>query len=223
MTEQDKWSEVDSYFDALFAPQDAALTAAHQATVDADIPLMAVSPSQGKMLYVLARGHGAKSVLEIGTLAGYSTIWLARAVPADGKVITLEVSEKHAAVAQANIDRAGVADKVSIRLAKAIETLPKLVEEKAGLFDLVFIDADKASTPDYLTWTLKLTHPGSLIIIDNVVRRGDVTDTSGADPNVQGTRRALEMIAKEPKLLSFAVQTVGSKGYDGFAMAYVVH
>lgn len=219
---QDQWTAVDSYFDRLFAPSDEALDAALEATNTAGIPAINVSASQGKLLYILARMRNVRSVLEIGTLGGYSTIWLARALPADGKLISLEIDPAHAAVARANIARANLAVPVEVRVGKAIESLPQLDEEGAGPFDLVFIDADKASTPDYLSWTLRLTKPGSLIIIDNVVRNGAVSDPTSTDPSVIGTRKALEMLAADKRVITTAMQTVGSKGYDGFAMALVV-
>ncbi len=218
---QEQWSTVDSYFDGLFAPSDDVLNAALQATADAGLPAISVSPSQGKLLYVLARMHNVRSILEIGTLGGYSTIWLARALPADGKLITLEIDPAHATVARSNIARAGFAAKVDVRLGKAIESLPKIAEEGAGPFDLVFIDADKVSTPDYLTWAFRLTKPGSLIIIDNVVRNGAVADPTNTDQHVNGVQKALAMLASDKRVISAATQTVGSKGYDGFAIAFV--
>src|SRR5215216_4707310 len=173
---RDQWAAVDDYFAGLFAPPDPALDAALQATVDAGLPQMQVSPNQGKLLHLLARAHGVRSILEIGTLGGYSTIWLARALPMDGRLISLEIDPAHAAVARANIARAGLPVSVKVKVGKAIESLPQLDESGAGPFDLVFIDADKVSTPDYLTWAFRMTKPGSLIIIDNVVRNGAVAD-----------------------------------------------
>lgn len=218
---QEQWDSVDGYFVETLLPADPVLDAALQATTDANMPMINVAPNQGKLLYILARSHGVRSILEVGTLAGYSTIWLARALPADGKLITLELDPAHAAVAKSNIERAGLADKVEIQVGTAIESLPKLVGNAAAPFDLVFIDADKVSTPAYLEWALKLTKPGSLIIIDNVVRKGAVADPSSEDVNVQGIQRALAAIGSNPKLIATAVQTVGSKGYDGFAIAIV--
>ncbi len=219
---QEQWGAVDNYFDGLFAPPDEVLTAALQATTDAGLPAINVSPSQGKLLHLLARMHNVRSILEIGTLGGYSTIWLARALPADGRLISLEIDPAHAAVARANIARAGLPAHVEVRVGKAIESLPQLDEEKAGPFDLVFIDADKVSTPDYLIWAFRLTKPGSLIIIDNVVRSGAVADPTTTDPNVQGVQKALSMLASDKRVIATATQTVGSKGYDGFAMALVI-
>jgi len=218
---QEQWSAVDSYFDGLFAPSDEVLSAALQATSAAGIPAINVSPSQGKLLQLFAQIHKVRSILEIGTLGGYSTIWLARALPDDGRLISLEINPDHAAVARANIARAGLAEKVEVRVGKAIESLPQLDEEGAGPFDLVFIDADKVSTPDYLTWAFRLTKPGSLIIIDNVVRNGAVADPTSADPNVQGVQKALAMLSTDKRVIGAATQTVGSKGYDGFAIALV--
>lgn len=217
----DQWNTVDQYLSGLFAPSDPALDAALQATTDAGMPLINVAPMQGKLLYLLARSHRARSILEVGTLGGYSTIWLARALPPDGRLITLEIDPAHAAVAQANIERAGLAATVEVRLGPASRTLAELVEAGAGPFDLVFIDADKPSTPDYLDWALRLTQPGSLIIIDNVVRNGAVSDSDSSDANVQGVRRALAALADDPRVVATALQTVGSKGYDGMALALV--
>ncbi len=219
---QEQWSAVDTYFDGLFAPTDEVLTAALQATTGAGIPAINVSPTQGKLLHLLARMHNVRSILEIGTLGGYSTIWLARALPADGRLITLEINPDHAEVARANIAQAGLSALVEVRVGKAIDSLPQLHEEDAGPFDLVFIDADKVSTPDYLAWALRLTKPGSLIIIDNVVRNGAVADPTTTDPNVQGVQKALAMLATDKRVISAATQTVGSKGYDGFAIALVI-
>ncbi len=218
---QDQWTAVDSYFDGLFSPPDEGLTAALQATADAGLPAISVSPTQGKLLYLLARMHGVRSILEIGTLGGYSTIWLARALPADGRLITLEIDPAHAAVARTNIARAGLAASVEVRVGKAIDSLPQLDESGTGPFDLVFIDADKVSTPDYLTWAFRLTKPGSLIIIDNVVRHGAVADPTTTDPHVQGVQKALAMLASDKRVIGAATQTVGSKGYDGLAIALV--
>ena len=218
---QDQWTAVDSYFDGLFAPPDDILSAALQATAAAGLPAISVSPTQGKLLYLLARMHGVRSILEIGTLGGYSTIWLARALPADGRLITLEIDPAHATVARTNIARAGLAANIEVRVGKAIESLPQLDKSGAAPFDLVFIDADKVSTPDYLTWALRLTKPGSLIIIDNVVRNGVVADPTTTDPNVQGVQKGLAMLAADKRVITTALQTVGSKGYDGLAIALV--
>ncbi|MEP7292960.1 MAG: O-methyltransferase, partial [Chloroflexota bacterium] len=185
---QETWSAVDNYFNGLLVPPDVALDAALQAQQDAGLPQINVAPNQGKLLYLIARIHGAKSILEVGTLGGYSTIWLARALPAGGRLITLEIDPKHAEVARANVARAGLAETVDVRLGSAHDTLPKLFDEGAGPFDLVFIDADKPSSPVYLEWALKMTKPGSVIIIDNVVRNGGVSATNSSDANVLGVR-----------------------------------
>jgi predicted O-methyltransferase YrrM len=220
MTE-DQWTAVDHYFDALFAPPDAALDAALKATSDAGMPLINVAANQGKLLQLLVRMVGAHNILEIGTLGGYSAIWMARALPPDGRLITLEVNPAHANIARANIARAGLADKVEVRLGSAHESLPQLAEQGAGPFELIFIDADKASTPAYLTWALRLTRPGSLILIDNVVRNGAVADAATTDADVRGIQQGLAMLAKEPRVSATALQTVGVKGYDGLAIALV--
>lgn len=217
----EQWTTVDDYFTGLFAPPDPVLDAALQATTDAGMPLINVAPNQGKLLYLLARAHGVRSILEIGTLAGYSTIWLARALPPGGHMITLEIDPTHAKVASANLARAGLADVVEVRLGSAHALLPQLVDAGAGPFDMVFIDADKPSTPAYLTWALQLTKPGSLILIDNVVRNGAVSDPASNDSGVLGVRQALAMLAENPRIVATALQTVGSKGYDGLAFALV--
>jgi predicted O-methyltransferase YrrM len=219
---QEVWTNVDQYFSDLLAPADAALEEALRSSAAAGLPAIQVSPMQGKMLHILARSIGARNILEIGTLGAYSTIWLARALPAGGKVITLEASEKHADVARKNIAFAGLGDAVELRLGPALETLPKLEAEKKGPFDLVFIDANKSQMPEYFAWALKLSRPGSLIIADNVVRDGKVIDATSSDPDIQGVRRSLEMAAKEPRVSVTALQNVGSKGYDGFALLLVM-
>ena len=218
---QEQWTAVDRYIGDTVVPSDSALDAALEASAKAELPAIAVTANQGKLLHILARLIAARRVLEIGTLGGYSTIWLARALPKGGRVITLEVNPKHAEVARANVARAGLAKTVEIRLGGALETLPKLAAEKAGAFDLIFIDADKANIPEYFTWSLKLSHPGSLIIVDNVVRKGAVIEADSDDPDVQGVRRLNEMLAKEKRVTATTIQTVGSKGYDGFTIALV--
>jgi predicted O-methyltransferase YrrM len=220
MTQQ-LWSDVDHYLTETLVPTDDALDGALQASIDAGLPAINVAPNQGKLLHLLARLSGARSILEIGTLGGYSTIWLARALPADGRLVTLEADPRHAEVAAANIARAGLAGQVEVRVGRAIETLPKLESEGAGPFDLVFIDADKPSNPDYFRWALALTRPGSVIIVDNVVRDGAVADADSADPAVLGVRAMNDLIAAEPRVSATAVQTVGSKGYDGLLVARV--
>ena len=218
---QEQWTAVDRYIADLFIPSDPALDAALADSDTAGLPAINVSPVQGKLLHLLARLQGARNILEIGTLGGYSAIWLARALPAGGRLITLEASPKHAEVARANISRAGLAQVVELRLGKALDTLPQLAQENRGPFDLIFIDADKPGYPDYLPWALKLSRPGSLIIADNVVRKGGLADSANADPNVQGVRRFCELLAGEPKVSATILQSVGSKGYDGFAVALV--
>jgi predicted O-methyltransferase YrrM len=200
---------------------DEALDAAQHASDTAGLPAIAVAPNHGKLLHLLARLQGARRILEIGTLAGYSTIWLARALPPDGRLITLEVDERHAAVAGANLERAGVADRAEIRVGRALDTLPALGADAP--FDLVFIDADKENNPDYFRWALRLSREGSLIVVDNVVRRAAIAlaEPDNDDPAVQGTRRVLELIAAEPIVSATVIQTVGTKGYDGLAIALV--
>ncbi|WP_437678946.1 O-methyltransferase [Sorangium sp. So ce131] len=218
---QEQWNAVDQYIADQLVTADAALEAALADSAAAGLPAINVAPNQGKLLQLLARIQGARSVLEIGTLGGYSTIWLARALPAGGRVITLEVDRKHAEVARANIARAGLSEVVEVRLGRALDLLPQLAAEGRGPFDFIFIDADKPSNPDYFAWALKLSRRGSVIVIDNVVRRGAVADAGSDDPNVQGARRLHEALAAEPRVSATAIQTVGSKGYDGFAIALV--
>src|SRR5579885_2441519 len=218
---QELWSRVDSYITDLFARPDDALTAALLASEAAGLPTINVSPPQGKLLQVLAIAVGARAILEIGTLGGYSTIWLARALPPGGRLVTLEADPKHAEVARANIARAGLSGVVELRLGKALDTLPRLAAEGRGPFDLTFIDADKQSTADYFAWALKLSRRGSLIVVDNVVRKGAVADPATEDPAVRGMRRFLDVLAAEPRVSATAIQTVGGKGYDGFALALV--
>ncbi|MFJ4459901.1 O-methyltransferase [Streptomyces sp. NPDC088928] len=216
-----RWTEVDDYFNGLLVGPDEALDAAVENSDAAGLPAIQVAANQGKLLNLLARLQGARTVLEIGTLGGYSTIWLARALPEGGRVVTLEADPAYAEVARANIERAGLADVVEIRVGRALDTLPELAAEGHGPFDVVFIDADKPSNPDYLAWSLKLTRPGSLIVADNVVRDGEVVDATSEDPKVQGVRRFTELVAAEPTLAATALQTVGGKGYDGLMMALV--
>jgi len=220
MTQQ-RWTEVDRYITDLLVPPDPALDAALRASAAAGLPPIQVSPNQGKLLMLLAQLQGARNVLEIGTLGGYSTIWLARGLSKDGRLITLEASPKHAELARGNIARAGLADVVEIILGRAIDTLPQLAAKGRGPFALIFIDADKPSLPDYFTWSLKLSRPGSVIIIDNVIRHGTVIEAASTAPDIQGARRMNEMMAAEKRVTATAIQTVGSKGYDGFAIARV--
>lgn len=220
--DQDRWTAVDRYITDRLVPPDDALDAALEASAAAGLPAIHVAPNQGKLLQLLLQIHGARAILEIGTLGGYSTIWMARALPEGGRLVTLEADPRHAKVARANITRAGLERVIDLRLGRAAETLPKLAEEGIGPFDLVFIDADKPSTADYFDWALKLSRRGSLILVDNVVRKGAVADPSSDDPNVLGVRRFYERLAAEPRVSATAIQTVGSKGYDGLAIALVV-
>ena len=215
-------TEVDEYLTGLFVGQDEALERALAASAAAGLPPIAVSAMQGKLLYLLARTCAARRILEIGTLGGYSAIWLGRALPRAGRLISLEIDEKHAAVARKSIEGAGLADVVAIEVAPALRTLDRMIAEGAQAFDLIFIDADKPNNPEYLQRALKLSHSGTLIVLDNVVRGGSVIDEDSDDPNVIGTRRCLEMMAKERRLRATVLQTVGTKGYDGFALAMVV-
>ncbi len=221
MSDQDRWTEVDGYYAGLLAPHDLALEGALEASREAGLPPINVAPNQGKLLQLLARLRGARAILEIGTLGGYSTIWLARALPAGGRLVSLEVDAKHAEVARANLARAGLADRAEVRLGRAIDSLASLVAEGAGPFDLVFIDADKESIPEYFAWALKLTRVGSLVIVDNVVRGGAIADPDSRDPSIVGLRRFNELVAAEPRVTAAAIQTVGAKGYDGLAIVLV--
>ncbi|MFJ9346115.1 O-methyltransferase [Streptomyces sp. NPDC101237] len=216
------WDDVDFYFTSRLSPDDEVLQAALRESEAGDLPPIGVTPGQGKLLQLLAQIQDARNILEIGTLGGYSTIWLARALPADGRLISLEYSARHAEVAVRNIARAGLERIVEVRVGPALESLPKLADENPAPFDLVFIDADKANNPHYVEWALRLTRAGSLIVLDNVVREGRVIDEGSSAPDVVGTRAAIELIATHPRLSGTAIQTVGSKGYDGFALARVL-
>jgi predicted O-methyltransferase YrrM len=218
---EEQWDAVDRYLGKLFVPPDPVLDAALADSEAAGLPAINVSPVQGKFLHLLARVRGATSILEVGTLGGYSTIWLARALPPGGTLVTLEMEPRYAEVARANIARAGLAGVVEVRVGAAIETLPQLAAARRGPFDLVFIDADKPSTPAYFEWALRLTRKGSVVVVDNVVRKGAVADAASEDAKVLGVRRFLEMAAAEPRVSTTALQTVGLKGYDGFAVALV--
>ena len=218
---KDLWNSVDTYLCERLVRSDAVLDETLAASAAAGLPAINVAPNQGKLLHLLARGIGARRILEVGTLGGYSTIWLARALPADGRVVTLEIDAKHAEVARANFARAGLADRIELRLGPALDSLPQLLREAADPFDLVFIDADKPGNAEYFAWALKLTRPGSLIVVDNVVRNGAVADAAGTDANVLGVRRLFDMIAGDARVSATAIQTVGSKGYDGLAIAIV--
>lgn len=216
------WTAVDNYLTGLFAPHAPDLEAALQAANDAGLPSIHVAPNQGKLLAILAQAIGARSILEIGTLGGYSAIWLAQALPPDGALVTLEADSVHAGVARTAIAGAGLAGRVEVRLGRALETLPLLATDPRAPFDLVFIDADKVNYEAYFHWALKLTRPGSLIIADNIVRNGAVVDAASADQNVQGVRRFNDAVAAEPRVIATGIQTVGAKGYDGFALALVI-
>jgi len=219
---QPVWTKVDRYFGDLLVPPDPALDAAISANRKADLPAIDVTPLQGKFLELLVRATGARRILEIGTLGGYSTIWLARALHAGGAVVSLELDPRHAKIARGNLKKAGLAERVEIRVGRAVDGLRKLVTSGSAPFDLIFIDADKSSYPDYLDWSLKLARPGTLIVADNVVRDGAVIDPRHPDPNVQGVRRFTERLAAEPRLTATVLQTVAGKGYDGFALAVVL-
>jgi len=218
---QERWTAVDEYITDQLVRPDAALNAALASGAAAGMPAINVAPNQGKLLYLLARLQGARSILEIGTLAGYSTIWLARALPPGGRVVTLEVDPKHADVARANFAIAGLSGMVDLRVGPALDTLPQIAAEDVGPFDLTFIDADKVSIPEYFMWALTLSRVGSMIIVDNVVRDGNVIDAASTDPSVLGVRRLNVMLAAEPRVSATTIQTVGSKGYDGFTLAVV--
>jgi predicted O-methyltransferase YrrM len=217
-----QWDAVDRYINDTLVGSDEVLEAALAANAAAELPSIDVTPNQGKLLYLLALVKGARRILEIGTLGGYSTIWMARALPSGGRLVTLEVEPRHAEVAQANIERAGLSGMVELRPGPAADSLAKLHDEQVQPFDMIFIDADKQNMPTYLEWALKLARPGTLIVADNVVREGAVVDESSADPATRGVRGMFAMMAVEPRLTATAIQTVGSKGYDGFALALVV-
>ena len=215
------WTNVDHYLERALFRSDKALEGALTASVEAGLPPIQVAPNQGKLLALWAQTIRARTILEIGTLGGYSTIWLARTLPAGGKLTTLELDPKHAAVARANFERAGVSDRIELRVGRALDILPLLAAESPAAFDFVFIDADKQSIPEYFDWSLKLAHPGSVIVVDNVIRRGAVADPNTTDAAVRGVQRFIEQLANEPRVSGTIVQTVGSKGYDGFAYLLV--
>jgi len=215
------WTAVDRFVEDQFVSADESLEQALIDSARAGLPPHNVSPCQGKLLMLLARLQCARAILEIGTLGGYSAIWLARGLPEDGRLITLEADQKHAEVARNNVARAGLADVVEVRVGNALDTLPQIAAEERGPFDVVFIDADKAQGPSYFAWALRLSRRGTLIIADNVVREGAVIDAGSDDPRVQGARRLLDVLANEPRVSATAIQTVGSKGHDGFALALV--
>lgn len=222
MSSAETWTNVDEYFSALFVGTDTALSLALSTSTDAGLPEIAVSPNQGKLLHLLVRMCGAKRILEIGTLGGYSTIWMARALPQNGRLVTLELDETHAKVAQENFVRAGLGNVIELRRASAINLLQEMVTEREAPFDFVFIDADKANIPRYFEFALKLTRVGSVIVVDNVVRDGKVVDATSTDASVVGVRKFNEMASLEPRVSATALQTVGTKGYDGLVIMLVV-
>src|SRR5271166_6172022 len=219
---QEVWTAVDHYINELLVPRDPLLDAALEASAAAGLPFIQVSPPQGKLLHLLARLQGAHKILEIGTLGGYSTIWMARALPPGGRVLTLEADAKHAEVARSNFARAGLSGVIELRLGPALKMLPQIAAEGRGPFDLIFIDANKSTMAEYFDWALKLSRPGSVIIADNVIRDGAVIDAESADPDIQGVRRFNERVAAERRVSATEIQTVGSKGYDGFALVLVL-
>jgi predicted O-methyltransferase YrrM len=218
---KDKWTAVDEYFQKKLIGIDDALDAALTNSEMSNLPPINVAPNQGKFIHMLVKIQGAKSILEIGTLGAYSTIWLARALPDDGRLLSLEADKKHADVAQQNVEHAGLADRVEIIQGPALDTLPGLASDKRVPFDFVFIDADKQNNPAYVNWSMQLTRPGSIIVVDNVVRGGTIADDDNDDPDVQGARALFDLIEQEPKLDATALQTVGVKGYDGLVIAIV--
>jgi predicted O-methyltransferase YrrM len=215
------FSAVDRYVEELFAPADEALEATLRVSETAGLPTINVAPSQGKLLHMLALLCGARRILEVGTLGGYSAIWLGRALPADGKLITLEYNPAHAEVARANIAQAGLSDRVEVRVGRALDLLPQLEAEQAGPFDMIFIDADKQPYTEYFQYALRLSRPGALIVADNVVRNGAVLDANSSDAQVLGVQRFNAALAAEPRVEATIVQLVGLKGYDGMAIAVV--
>jgi predicted O-methyltransferase YrrM len=219
---QNQWTAVDKYFCDLLVRSDIALDTALENSDEAGLPSHHVAPNQGKLLQLLAQIQGARRILEIGTLAGYSTIWLARALPNDGRLITLESDPKHAKIAEANISLASLSHLVDIQTGNAIDSLQKIYAENSDPFDFIFIDADKPNNPNYLNWALKLSRPGTIIIGDNVVRNGEVINPDSSDAKVQGIRQFSQLLAAEPRISATALQTVGSKGYDGFVIARVL-
>ena len=216
-----RWRAVDAYFSDTIVGRDSVLEETLKANAAADLPPIDVSPAQGKLLTFIARMAGTRKALEIGTLGGYSTICIARALPREGRLLSIEYNDKHAQVARANIARAGLADRVEVRAGAALNILPKIEAEGLGPFDFVFIDADKSNNANYLSWAMRLSRPGTAIVVDNVVRDGRIADAASRDPDVTGTRRMFEMMAREPRLQATAIQTVGDKGWDGFALAIV--
>lgn len=221
MTLEALWTDVDEYFEATLLPDDAILDEALRSSAAAGLPPHDVSPAQGRLLQILALLRGARTILEIGTLGGTSAIWLGRALPRKGRLVSLERDPHYAGVARANLERAGLAGAVEIRVGDALDSLRELVAQSHPAFDMIFIDADKANNPAYLEWALRLSRPGTLILADNVVREGEVANATSTDPRVLGVRRFAELLGSDPRLTATAVQTVGRKGFDGFAIALV--
>ncbi|MFE4133282.1 O-methyltransferase [Peribacillus sp. YIM B13482] len=215
------WNDVDLYFSNKLHTEDPIMNSILKANAEAGLPAIDVSPNQGKFLHLLAKISGAKNILEIGTLGGYSSVWLARALPEDGRLITLEYEAKHAKVAEANIKNAGLADNIHIMVGAALKTLPTLKEKGLSGFDLIFIDADKPNNPEYLKWALELSRPGTVIVVDNVIRDGKVIDQDSKDTSVMGVRTFIDRLSEEPRIDSTVLQTVGMKGYDGFVIGIV--
>jgi len=221
MTDPSTWTAVDAYIGSTLVSEDPVLEACVRSSEAAGLPSIQVSPVQGKLLYLIAKLQGARRILEVGTLGGYSATWLARALPPDGRLVTLEINPKHAEVARANLARAGLADRVEVRLGPALESFPKLAAEGAGPFDLFFLDADRPNNRAYLDWILRLSRVGSVLVVDNVVRRGEVADGASVDPSVRGVREMIDALASEDRVSATVIQTVGKKGYDGFLLARV--
>jgi predicted O-methyltransferase YrrM len=219
---QEQWTKVDAYFGGALFPPDEVLQSALAAIAAGGLPAIDVSPAQGKFLYLLAKIHGARRILEFGTLGGYSTIWLARALPADGLLVSLEAEPKHAEVARQNVARAGFTRSVRILTGRALDLLPQVKSEFKDPFDFIFIDADKPGTPEYYRWAVELSRPGAVIIVDNVVRKGEVANANTTDPNAEGMRRFMEILAKDSRVEATGLQTVGIKGHDGFVIARVL-
>ncbi|WP_202081279.1 O-methyltransferase [Caldalkalibacillus salinus] len=221
MNKSDIWQDVDLYFSSMLHENDEVMDKILTANAEANLPAIDVSPNQGKFLYLLAKLKGAKHILEIGTLGGYSSVWLGRALPHDGKLITLELEHKHAEVAEKNITLAGLENKIEIKVGPALDILPTLKDQEKNPFDMIFIDADKQNNPHYLQWALQLSKPGTVILVDNVVRNGKVIEDNSDDDSIQGTRQFIHLLSEESRIETTALQTVGVKGYDGFVMGVV--
>jgi len=215
------WSDVDTYIVEKLLPADPVMIEVLAANRKGKLPPIDVSAAQGRFLELLVRVMDARKILEIGTLGGYSTIWMARGMPADGRIVTLEYSKMHALVARGNFQKAGLADRIELRIGAALDNLPGVEADGLGPFDLIFIDADKPSNPNYLEWAVKLSRKGTVIVLDNVVRDGEIIDADSTDPSITGTRTAFDFLGNHPQLKATALQTVGAKGYDGFAIAIV--